>query len=293
MIFTAIANWAKEKEFPVKFMCTQLDVTEQGYYQHLKRGASLKVLRDAELENEIRNIYEGGKRPGVRMVFKELIARGYFTSHKRVARIMSEAGLAGRYVKAYKVTTVPDGSESDIPDLVKRNFFADSQDEVWVGDISYIRTYSGFKYFATVIDLYSRRVVGYAVSNTMTKELVCHALTAAVKVRRPEAGVIFHHDAGSQYTSKDFRRLCALSGVIQSCGSIGSCFDNAVAESFFATIKKELIYTRPWVGLNDLKAGIIEWIEHHYNTKRRHSYLGYLTPSEYELGYRSVYELAA
>jgi len=293
VIFAAIANWAKEKEFSVKFMCNQLKVTEQGYYQHLKRGASAKKQRDAQLENEIRNIYADGKRPGVRMVFKELIARGYFTSHKRVARIMSEAGLVGRHIKAYRVTTVSDGSGLDIPDLVKRNFTAKSQDEVWVGDISYIRTYSGFKYFATVIDLYSRRVVGYAVANTMTKELVCHALMMAVKVRRPKAGVIFHHDAGSQYTSKDFRRLCALSGVIQSCGSIGSCFDNAVAESFFATIKKELIYTRPWTGLHDLKAGIIEWIEHHYNIKRRHSYLGYLTPSEYELGYRSVYELAA
>ena len=294
MIFQAIANWAKEKEYPVSFMCRQLGVTEAGYYVHLKRQPSAKMLRDAELEDMIRTIHkELDGDPGVRRVFNELIARGVRTSYKHVARLMSEAGIQGRHIKAYRTTTVSDGSGFDIPDLVKRNFSASEQDRIWVGDISYIRTAAGFKYIATVIDLFSRRVVGYAIGHTMEAGLVISALRMAYRRRRPAFGVIFHHDRGSQYTSRAFRRCCKACGILQSCGRVGSCFDNAVAESFFATIKKELIHTRPWKNLDDLTKGVVLWIEHKYNTKRRHSYLGYLTPSEYELGYRSVYELAA
>jgi len=294
MIFDAIANWATEKEYSVAFMCRQLEVSEAGYYQHIKRGPSLKTLRDAELENMIRSIHrELYGNPGVRRIHKELAARGVSTSHKRVARLMREAGLVGRHIRAYRVTTVSGGSACDIPDLVKRDFSATRQDQVWVGDITYIRTSSGFKYFATVIDLFSRRIIGYSIASDMKADLAVRALRDALERRGRPRGVVFHHDQGSQYTSKAFRRFCHANKVIQSCGATGSCFDNAVAESFFATIKKELIHTRPWAGLTDLSRGVILWIEHYYNARRRHSYLGYLTPVEYELGYRSVNELAA
>jgi transposase InsO family protein len=206
---------------------------------------------------------------------------------------MRGSGLVGRHIRAYRATTISDGSACDISDRVKRNFSADKQDRIWVGDITYIRTSSGFKYFATVIDLFSRRLIGYAISSDMKTDLVIRALRDALKRRGWPRGVIFHHDQGSQYTSKLFRRCCRANKVIQSCGAVGSCFDNAVAESFFATIKKELIHTRPWADLADLNRGVILWIEHYYNTRRRHSHLGYLTPVEYELGYRSVNELAA
>jgi len=294
VIFAAIASWAPEREYPVAFMCRQLNVTEQGYYQFLKRGACAKVHRDAELEDMIRTHHRKLKgNPGVRRIHKELAASGVRTSHKRVARIMAQAGLSGRHIRAYKKTTVSDGSAVGIPDLVRRVFHTDEQDRVWVGDITYIRTSSGFKYLATVIDLFSRRVVGWALASHMRTELVADALKMALRDRSPERGVVFHHDAGSQYTSREYRGLCSTLGVVQSCGAVGSCFDNAVAESFFATIKKELIHTRPWLGLTDLGCGIKAWIEDYYNTGRRHSYLDYLTPAEYELGYRSVYELAA
>jgi transposase InsO family protein len=294
VIFAAIANWATEKEYRVAFMCRQLKVTEQGYYQYLKRGPSDQVYRDAQLENMIRTHHrELEGNPGVRRMHKELIACGVRTSHKRVARIMRGAGLIGRHITAYKITTVSDGTYAGIPDLVKRVFHSSEQDRIWVGDITYIRTASGFKYLATVIDLFSRRVVGFALESHMRTELVAEALKMALRDRSPERGVIFHHDAGSQYTSREYRNLCTTMGVVQSCGAVGSCFDNAVAESFFATIKKEFIHTRPWLGLTDLKSGIKGWIESYYNTRRRHSYLDYLTPSEYEVGYRSVYELAA
>jgi transposase InsO family protein len=294
VIFAAIANWAPRKEYPVAFMCKQLSVTEQGYYQFLKRGVTNKVCRDGELEDMIRDYHRDLKgNPGVRRIHNELKAHGVRTSHKRVARIMAEAGLVGRHIRAYKATTVSDGRFSNIPDLVRRVFCSDEQDRVWVGDISYIRTSSGFKYLATVIDLFSRRVVGYSLASHMRTELIADALKMAVRMRKPARGVVFHHDCGSQYTSREYRDLCTTLGVVQSCGAVGSCFDNAVAESFFATIKKELIRTRPWLGLTDLTREVVAWIEDYYNVKRRHSYLDYLTPAEYELGYRSVYELAA
>jgi transposase InsO family protein len=294
VIFAAIANWAKEKEFPVNFMCRQLEVTEAGYYMYLKRYPSCKVMRDAELEDMIRTLHkELQGNPGVRRIHKELIAKGINTSHKRVARLMRDAGLYGRHIRAWRQTTVSDGSGFDIPDRLRRNFSATEPNSCWAGDISYIRTSSGFKYLATVIDLYSRRIVGYALKDTMETDLVIAALKSALKTRGSISGVIFHHDRGVQYTSKAFRRYCKANNIMQSCGRVGSCFDNAVAESFFATLKKELIHTRPWQNLYDLSKGVILWIEHYYNTRRRHSYLGYLTPAEYELGYRSIYELAA
>jgi len=275
-------------------MCRQLNVTQAGYYLYLKRGQSRHAKRDAELKEAIAAIHSRlDGNAGVRRVRAELVACGQPTSHKRTARLMQELGLAGRHVRAYRQTTVSSGDGGSIPDLIRRDFSATEPNRKWVGDITYIRTSAGFKYLATVIDLYSRKVIGWAVAGHMRTDLVIRALMMALRDRKPKDSVIFHSDRGSQYTSLEFGSFCTRHGVTQSMGRVGSCYDNAVAESFFASLKKELIHCRPWMSLADLKKGIYHFIEFTYNSRRRHSYLGYLTPAEYELGYRSLYELAA
>ena len=181
---------------------------------------------------------------------------------------MKAAGLRGRHPRAWKRTT-------------------------WCGDITYIKTWDGWAYLATVIDLHARRVVGWAVADHMRSELVTAALDMAIATRQPPPGVIFHSDRGTQYTSGVFDRYCTENNIRRSLGRTGTCYDNAVAESFFATYKKELIHTRPWPSVKHLTEQTADWIENYYNTIRRHSYLGYLTPEEYELGYRDINELAA
>ena len=156
-----------------------------------------------------------------------------------------------------------------------------------------MKSWDGWVYLATVIDLHSRRVVGWAVADHMRTELVTDALAMALRQRRPKGRVIFHSDRGTQYTSNDFARFCRKNRIRRSLGRTGICYDNAVAESFFASYKKELIHTRPWPDLRSVKKATFEWIEMYYNRARRHSTLGYLTPHEYELGYRHVHELAA
>jgi transposase InsO family protein len=163
----------------------------------------------------------------------------------------------------------------------------------WHTDITYVKTWDGWAYVATVIDLHSRQLVGWAIAEHMRTELVTAALDMALARRKPPAGVIFHSDRGAQYTSGDFDRYCKRNNIRRSLGRTGTCYDNAVSESMFATYKKELIHTRPWPTMADLKRETCDWIENYYNTRRRHSTLGYLTPKEYELGYREISQLAA
>ncbi|TQC38355.1 IS3 family transposase, partial [Rhodococcus sp. WS4] len=161
------------------------------------------------------------------------------------------------------------------------------------GDITYIKTWDGWAYLATVIDLHSRKVVGWSLADHMRTSLVTDALEMAITHRNPSAGVIFHSDRGCQYTSTEFDQFCRNNNIRRSLGRTGICYDNAVSESFFATYKKELIHTRPWPTIKDLISRTFDWIESYYNRRRRHSTLGYLTPGEYELGYRDITELAA
>jgi len=179
------------------------------------------------------------------------------------------------------------------PDLIGRSFTADKPNQKWCGDITYIKTFHGWAYVATVIDLHSRTLIGWAADDHMRTSLITDALDMAITHRRPPKGVIFHSDRGTQYTSKEFDRYCNDHDIRRSLGRTGICYDNAVSESFFATYKKELIHTRPWPTLKVLKKETFSWIEEYYNRARRHSTLGYLTPTEYELGYRSIHELAA
>ncbi len=294
MKFAAIADWADSGAYPIEFMCAELGVSRSGYYAWRGRGASDREHADAGLLAVITSAHERLRgNPGVRRLHAELAALGHRVSHKRVWRLMKAAGLRGRHPKAWKRTTVPGDAPVPAPDLIGRDFTAEAPDQRWCGDITYVKTWDGWAYLATVIDLHSRTVVGWAVRDHMRTDLVTAALDMALTHRRPAPGVIFHSDRGTQYTSSRFADYCTTNGIRRSLGRTGTCYDNAVAESFFATYKKELVHTRPWPTLEHLQKATFDWIETYYNTQRRHSTLGYLTPREYELGYRDINQIAA
>lgn len=236
---------------------------------------------------------QGRGNPGVRRVWADLVAQGLRVSKKRVWRLMKAAGLRGRHPRAWRRTTIAGADPVPAPDLIGRCFSAQEPNQKWCGDITYVKTWDGCAYLMIVIDLHSRRIVGYAVADHMRTEMVIEALDMAIRRRRPGAGVVFHSDRGSQFTSREFAKYCADHNIRRSLGRTGICYDNAVAESTFATYKKEFIHTRPWPDIASLRAGTADWIDNYFNTKRRHSYLEYLTPREFELGYKHITQLAA
>lgn len=231
--------------------------------------------------------------PGVRRMRAMLAAAGHHVSHKRVWRLMRAAGLQGRHPRAWKRTAIHSERPVSAPDRIRRDFTAAAPNRRWCGDITYVRTGTGWAYVVTVIDLYSRAIVGYAIADHMRTSLVTDALDMALKIRQPPPGVIFQADRGTQYTSKEFAKFCRMSKIRRSLGRTGICLDNAVSESTFATYKKELIHTRPLWDLAKLKEATIDWIDNYCNVIRRHSTLNYLTPREYELGFREISQLAA
>jgi transposase InsO family protein len=292
--YQAIADWAQQGTYPVVFMCEQLGLARSGYYRWLAAGPCQRERDDTELTAQIRRLHEELRGdPGVRRVWAELVAGGTRIAKKRVWRLMKAAGLRGRHRRAWKRTTVAGRRPIDAPDLLGQDFTAERPDSRWCGDITYTSTVDGWAYTASVIDLYSRKVVGYAVADHLRTSLVTEALSVALARRNPSRGVIFHSDRGCQYTSQEFADFCAENGVVRSMGRRGTCYDNAVSESFFATYKKELIHTRPWNTVAEVQQETFLWVEGYYNCRRRHSTIGYLTPNEYELGYTTITELAA
>ena len=294
MKFAAIADWADSESYPIGFMCTELGVSRSGYYAWHARGVSDRARTDAGLTVVIKAAFTRLRgNPGVRPMHAELRTLGHRLSRKRVWRLMKAAGLRGRHPKAWKRTTIPGAKPVAAPDLIGRDFTAAGPNQRWCGDITYVKTWDGWAYLATVIDLHSRAVVGCAIADHMRTDLVTAALDTAIAARRPPAGVIFHSDRGTQYTSSEFDRYCGEKNIQRSLGRTGTCYDNAVSESFFTTYKKELIHTRPWPTVTDLRGRTVDWIHNYYNTIRRHSTLGYLTPREYELGFTHINQLAA
>jgi len=271
VIFAAIAGWADSQEYPVDFMCRHLGVSRSGYYAWRSATPSPRARDDAALTEIMKELFARARgNPGVRRLRAELAAVGHRLSSKRVYRLMKAAGLRGRHPKAWKRTTVPGDQPIDAPDLIGRVFSADRPNEKWCGDITYVKTWEGWAYVATVIDLYSRAIIGYAVDDHMRTELVTEALDMALANRRPVGRVIFHSDRGTQYTSKEFDKFCRKRNIRRSLGRTGTCYDNAVSESTFATYKKELIHTTPWPDLATLKQKTADWIVNYFNTIRRH-----------------------
>jgi transposase InsO family protein len=245
---------------------------------------SARAQADAALTARIRAIHTASDgQYGVPRVLADLRAHGEDVGKKRVARLMKAAGLRGRRPPRWVRTTTPEPTPPAIPDLVHGEFTAPAPDVLWVGDITYIRTWEGWLYLATVIDVFSRRVIGFALAEHMQASLVCEALIMAVATRGGTvAGVIFHSDRGSQYTSAEFRALCDAHAVKQSMGKTGVCWDNALAESFFATYKLELIEPRSWPTRARTRTATVHWIEAVYNRQRRHSAIDMLSPVDYE-----------
>jgi putative transposase len=264
--------------------CGLLEVSKSAYYQRRNGTPSQRKLSDAELLEKIKGIHKESKGTyGAPRIHKELLHRHVACGKRKVTRLMRQAGLEGRCKKRWRKTTVPDPQAEQARDLIGRHFApGEEMDRRYVGDITYIATWEGWAYLATVIDLASRRVVGWALADHMRTELVEDALKMAFAHRAPEEGVIFHSDRGCQYTSGDFAELARANGVVLSVGRKGECWDNAVAESFFATIKRELIDARAWTTRTGLRRAVFEYIEGWYNTRRLHSTLGYLSPAQYE-----------
>jgi len=265
--------------------CGLFEVSRAAYYQRRNGEPSVRAVTDAELTEQIQTIHTESKGTyGSPRVHKELGHRGVVCGRRRVTRLMRLAGLEGRCKKRWRKTTVADPEAEAAKDLIQRHFGpCEEIDRRYVGDITYVATWEGWAYLATVIDLASRKVVGWSLADHMRTELVEDALTMAFANRSPAEGVIFHSDRGCQYTSKDFADLARQNGVVLSVGMKGECWDNAVAESFFATIKRELIDTRAWPTRAGLHRAIFEYIEGWYNTRRLHSTLGYLSPAQYEM----------
>jgi len=273
---------ANQAEHRVKTMCRLLRVSRSGYYDWLTREPSARAVRDAELTEKIRAAHEesrgtyGSPRVHVDLVVeqKERVGR------KRVARLMRVAGLVGVSRRKAVRTTQRSGATA-AADLVGRDFSAEGPDRLWVADITYVPTHAGFLYLAVVIDAWSRRVVGWSMDSHMRQELVLAALDMAI-TRRAPAQVIHHSDHGAQYTSLAFGKRCEVFGVRQSMGSVGDCFDNAMAESFFASLECELIDRSVFRSRGEARSALFDFIEGWYNPRRRHSALGYLSPVNFE-----------
>ncbi|MFD6639560.1 IS3 family transposase [Micromonospora chalcea] len=271
----------------VKRACELLKVSRSAYYQHARGEQSARDRVDAQLSEQIIAVHAASNGTyGAPRIHAELAAAGLRHGRKRIARRMRDAGIRGKSPRRWKATTVPDPHAGARPDLVERDFAVDAAaaDIRWCGDITYINTWEGWLYLATVIDLASRRVVGWAVADHLKTDLVDAALSDALRRRRPADGLVFHSDRGCQYTSAQHARLAKRHGVRLSVGRRGQCWDNAVAESFFSTIKTELIHRQAWPTRKAAHQAVFEYIEGWYNTRRRHSSLGYLSPAAYEGG---------
>jgi putative transposase len=263
-------------------MCGLLGVSPSGFYAWRHRGGSQRAQSDASLLAQIRAIHQrSGGTYGAPRIHYELFSQGVRVSRKRVARLMREARLQGVSRRRRMTTTVRDRRSRPAPDLVDRHFTAEARDQLWVADITYIPTRSGFLYLAVVVDVWSRRVVGWSMATHLKTDLVVAALNMALEQRRPSE-VIHHSDQGTQYTSFAFGQRCRQAGVRPSMGSVGDCFDNALCESFFATLECELLDRRRFTSQTEARGAVFHFIEGWYNRHRRHSALGYLSPAEFE-----------
>ena len=273
---------ANQADHNVAVMCDALGVSRSGYYAWKRRPPSQRAKKNAALKKRIAAIHaESRGTYGMPRIHAELQFSGERVSRKRVARLMSESGIAGVSRRRFVVTTKR-GENASPPDLVRRNFVAAAPDQLWVADITYVPTWTCYLYVAVVVDAWSRRVVGWAMATHLRTELVLDALEMAIRRRQPTSGVIHHSDQGCQYTSIKFGQRCKAAGVRPSTGTVGDSYDNAMCESFFATLECELIDRSRFKNPFEARAAVFDFIEGFYNPSRRHSALGYLSPMDFE-----------
>lgn len=281
---------AEKDDHPISLMCRLLGVSRSGYHAWRCRAPSDRQLSDVWLLELIRQIHSENRGVyGAPRVHAELrLAHGVRVGRKRVERLMQAAGLSGLVPKRRGRTTIRVPGVRVADDLVQRQFRPTAPNVLWVADITYLRTWEGWLYLAAVQDAFSRRIVGWSMADHMRSDLVVDALNMAIARRAPEAGLIHHSDQGSQFVSLAFGQAAGKAGIARSMGSRGDCYDNAVAESFFATLKKELIHRRSWPDREQLRREVFDYIEIFYNATRRHSTLGMLSPARYEERYSLI-----
>jgi len=274
---------AERATYPIIVLCRVLRVSRAGYYAWAGRGASARAQADEELSVQIKATHERSRGTyGVPRVHAALQAAGVRTSRRRVGRLMRAASLVGCHRRRRARTTVADPAHMPAPNLVARDFTAAAPDRLWLGDITYVATQEGWLYLATLLDAHSRRVVGWAMADHLRTELALDALAMAFRTRRPTPGLVHHTDRGCQYTAAAYRGALAARGVTASMSRSGNCLDNAMAESFFATLKAELVERRRWATRAAARTAIFEWIEVFYNRQRAHSALAYQPPAIFE-----------
>ena len=280
-VFRFIAT--RKAEHSVKTLCRVLGVSRSGFHAWERRPPSDRQLADAWLVERVREIHvESRQTYGARRVHAALAHRGVLVGRKRVERLMRSHGLSGLVPKRYRRTTIRVPGVRVADDLVDRNFTPTWADELWCADIKYVRTWQGWLYLAAVMDCYSRRIVGWSMRPNLEAELVVDALEMAIARRRPKPGLVHHSDQGSQYVSLRFGERCREIGIHRSMGSKGDCFDNAVAESFFATLEKDLLRRHSFATRQEARTAVFDYIETFYNPIRLHSTLGYRSPIDYE-----------
>jgi putative transposase len=267
----------------IALLCRVLAVSASGYYAWRLRGQSVRAREDAALSQRITVLHQASRATyGAPRVHADLRASGVHCGRKRVARLMRASGLVGCHRRRRLGTTRREPTAPLVPDQVQRRFLAAAPNRLWTTDITYVPTWGGFVYLAVVLDVYSRRIVGWAMADHLRTELVLAAVAMALGRRRPAAGVILHSDQGCQFTSIAYNDRCRQAGITPSMGSVGDCYDNAITESFFATLECELLDRHTFRTPAEARLTIFDYIEGFYNTQRRHSSLAYATPSAYE-----------
>lgn len=281
--------------FHITTMCRVLLVSKAGYYAWVKRSPSARADANGQLTLDIAMVHEWSRGTyGSPRVYEELAALGHTPSVNRIARLMQEAGIAVMPRRAFRVTTDSNHAHPIAPNTLARQFAVAADgvvDRTWVGDITYLWTRAGWLYLAVVLDLASRRVIGWAMRHTLAGELTREALTMALTGRRPAPGTLHHTDRGSQYAAADYQAMLTDHRMECSMSGVGDCWDNAVAESFFATLKRELADRADWQTRDEARTAVFEYIEVWYNRQRRHSSLGYLSPADYEQQLASAQEV--
>ena len=281
---------AEKASYPIALMCRVLEVNRTAFYAWTDRTPSKRETANVALTERIVEIHaENLKAYGSRRIHAELrFADNLRVGLTRVERLMREANISGLVKRRRGRTTISVPGVRTAADLVERDFNPQAPDRLWTADITYIRTWEGWLYLASIIDCYSRRIVGWSMADHLRHELVVDALNMAIDRRRPGRGLIHHSDMGSQFTALVFGQRCRLAGINVSMGSKGDCFDNAVCESFHASIKKELLHRHSWPTKAEARTAVFDYIETFYNQRRRHSTLGYIAPALYEAQYEEA-----
>lgn len=271
------------KQYPLALVCEVLQVSPSGYHKWLKHKISFRAVENQRILEIILFHHNKSKATyGLPRIYAAIRKEGIIVNKKRVSRLMQVNNIKAKTKRRFRVTTVQNSKARPSENLLKQNFTATSENKIWTGDITYLWTKEGWVYLAVVMDIYSRKIVGWSLDSSLSTELVIRALMMAVVHRNPQTGIIFHSDRGCQYTSSLFREILKNYGIVQSNSSKGNCYDNAITESFFHTLKTELTYWEKYQTREEAKRSIFKYIEINYNRRRLHSSLGYLSPVEFE-----------